>query len=419
MDNRNITLIIVLFILILMSGFFSATETAYSSLNRIRLKNLASSGDKRALLTLSLVENYDKLLSTILIGNNIVNIFSASLSTIIFVSYFGDAGITISTIVMTILVLIFGEISPKTLAKEAPETFAMISAPIIKFLIILLTPLNFFFTLWQNLISKIFKVRNDRSITEEELITIVKEAEEEGGIDAQEGELIRSAIEFNDLDVTDVLTPRVDVVAVSNNDTKEKISQVFFESGYSRIPVFNETIDDIIGVINQKDFHNYVSHRNTPIETIIKPTVYTTNSMKISKLLKLLQQSKSHIAVITDEYGGTLGIVTLEDIIEELVGEIWDEHDEVINEFEKIDDHKYKISCNANLDKMFELFNIKKELDISSVSGWVTYELGKIPNVGDSFDYENMHVTVSKTDHRRVLEIVVVVDESNENVNLI
>lgn len=411
MNNNTITMIIVLIILIMMSGFFSATETAFSSLNKIRIKNLSNNGNKKAQLTLDLVENYEKVLSTILIGNNIVNIISASLSTIIFVNYFGDAGITISTIVMTILVLIFGEISPKSLAKEAPENFAMFSASILKVLIVLFTPLNFLFLLWQDFITNVFKISSDRSITEEELITIVNEAEEDGGIDAQEGELIRSAIEFNDLIVTDVLTPRVDIAAISSLDSKEKISNVFLETGYSRLPVYLETIDNIIGVITHKDFFNYVIEKELPLDFAIKPTIYTTNTMKISKLLKLLQQSKSHMAIITDEYGGTLGIVTMEDIIEELVGEIWDEHDEVVNEFVKVGDHKYKISCKANLDKMFELFNLKSELDITTVSGWVTYELGKIPNVGDNFTYENLHITVSKTDHRRVLEILVEVSE--------
>lgn len=411
MNNNTITMIIVLIILIMMSGFFSATETAFSSLNKIRIKNLSNNGNKKAQLTLDLVENYEKVLSTILIGNNIVNIISASLSTIIFVNYFGDAGITISTIVMTILVLIFGEISPKSLAKEAPENFAMFSASILKVLIVLFTPLNFLFLLWQDFITSVFKISSDRSITEEELITIVNEAEEDGGIDAQEGELIRSAIEFNDLIVTDVLTPRVDIAAISSLDSKEKISNVFLETGYSRLPVYLETIDNIIGVITHKDFFNYVIEKELPLDFATKPTIYTTNTMKISKLLKLLQQSKSHMAIITDEYGGTLGIVTMEDIIEELVGEIWDEHDEVVNEFVKVGDHKYKISCKANLDKMFELFNLKSELDITTVSGWVTYELGKIPNVGDNFTYENLHITVSKTDHRRVLEILVEVSE--------
>lgn len=412
MNNNTITMIIVLIVLIMMSGFFSATETAFSSLNKIRIKNLSNNGNKRAQLTLDLVENYEKVLSTILIGNNIVNIISASLSTIIFVNYFGDVGITVSTIVMTILVLIFGEISPKSLAKEAPENFAMFSASILKMLIILFTPLNYLFLLWQNFITSVFKISSDRSITEEELITIVKEAEEDGGIDAQEGELIRSAIEFNDLIVTDVLTPRVDIAAISSLDSKEKISNVFLETGYSRLPVYLDTIDNIIGVITHKDFFNYVIKKDLGLDLVIKPTIYTTNTIKISKLLKLLQQSKSHMAIITDEYGGTLGIVTMEDIIEELVGEIWDEHDEVVDEFVKVGDHKYKISCKANLDKMFDLFNLKNALDITTVSGWVTYELGKIPNVGDNFTYENLHITVSKTDHRRVLEILVEVYES-------
>lgn len=407
MDNNSLPMIIILILLIIMSGFFSATETAFSSLNKIRLKNLANNGNKRSQITLDLVENYDKVLSTILIGNNIVNIISASLSTIIFVNTFGDAGITISTIVMTILVLIFGEISPKSLAKEAPENFAMFSAPIIKILIFLLTPLNFLFLLWQDFIAKLFKISSDRSITEEELITIVKEAEEDGGIDAQEGELIRSAIEFNDLIVTDVLTPRVDLAAVSSADDNETISNIFLETGFSRLPVYLDSIDNIIGVITHKDYFNYVLKKNLPLDSAIKPTIYTTSTIKISKLLKLLQQAKSHMAIITDEYGGTLGIVTMEDIIEELVGEIWDEHDEVVNEFIKVGEHQYKIACKANLDKMFELFNLKNELDITTVSGWVTYELGKIPNVGDNFTYENLNITVSKTDHRRVLEILV------------
>lgn len=413
MNNNTLTLSIILILLIIMSGFFSATETAFSSLNKIRLKNLANNGNKKSQMTLELVESYDKVLSTILIGNNIVNIISASLSTIIFVNAFGDAGITISTIVMTILVLIFGEISPKSLAKESPESFAMFSAPILKFLIFLFAPLNFLFILWQNFITSFFKISSDRSITEEELITIVKEAEEDGGIDAQEGELIRSAIEFNDLIVTDVLTPRVDLAAISSKDDNETISNIFLQTGFSRLPVYSESIDNIIGIINHKDYFNYVLEKKLPLNSAIKPTLYTTSTMKISKLLKLLQQAKSHMAIITDEYGGTLGIVTMEDIIEELVGEIWDEHDEVVNEFIKVGEHQYKISCKANLDKMFELFNLKNELDITTVSGWVTYELGKIPNVGDNFTYENLHITVSKTDHRRVLEILVEVHKNN------
>ncbi len=416
MDSSSISKIVVLSVLILMSAFFSATETAFSSLNKIRIKNSANAGNHKAKLVLKLYDDYGKVLSTILIGNNIVNIAAASLATVLFVEYFGDAGVTISTAVITIVVLIFGEISPKTLAKESPESFSMFSAPVIRILMLLFAPFNFFFMLWRKLLSKLFKANNETGITEEELITIVEEAELEGGINAGEGALIRSAIEFNDLEVVKIFTPRIDVVAVSVEDDKQKIEHIFFENGYSRLPVYGRNIDDIIGVINHKDFHDYILHTEQPLKSIIKPAIFILPSMKISKLLKRLQSSKSHMAVIIDEYGGTMGIVTLEDIIEELVGEIWDEHDEIIKDFEKISDNEYKISCSANIDKMFKLFNINKELDITTVSGWVIGELGRIPVAGDSFTYENLHITVTKTDYRKVLEIIVSVQEDKSTM---
>lgn len=405
MNTSNLTLIIILIILILMSAYFSATETAFSSFNKVRLKHIANNGDKNAALALSLSQNYDKLLSTILIGNNIVNIASASIATTIFIKYFGDSGVTISTVVMTIFILIFGEISPKSLAKEKPENFAIFSAPILRLFIIILTPINFFFICWKKLLSKMFKIKSNNGLTEEELLTMVDEVKNEGGIDEHESELIRSAIEFNDLNVSDVLTPRVDIIAINLNYSNEEISNLFFDSGYSRLPIFKDTIDTIIGVLHEKDFYNYILTDNKKLEDIIKPVVYAVSSMKISKLLRLLQKNKSHMAIISDEYGGTLGIVTLEDILEELVGEIWDEHDEVVEEFTKISEDEYKISCNANLDKMFEIFNIDCDLDISTVSGWVISELDKIPNEGDNFKYKNLEVTVTKTNSNRVIEI--------------
>lgn len=406
MDNSLVYQILILALLILGSAYFSATETAFSALNKIRIKNLANDGDKRAKLTLELSENYDKLLSTILIGNNIVNITATSVATVLFVKYMGDVGATVSTAVMTVLVLIFGEISPKSLAKESPESFAMFSAPILRVMLTILAPLNFLFMLWKKLLSKIFKVKEDRGITEEELITIVEEAAQDGGIDVQEGELIRSAIEFDDIEVVDVLTPRIDIEAVPDTADEKEVKEVFKRSGYSRLPVYEGSTDNIIGVINQKDFYNRDDKKS--VKSIIKPVIVTTESTKISKLLKLLQKQKSHMAVVTDEYGGTLGIVTMEDIIEELVGEIWDEHDEIINEFEQIEENKYRIVCSANLTKMLKLFDKDEEFDMSTVSGWVIFEFGGIiPNEGDSFDYENLHVIVTKTDKRRVLEVIV------------
>lgn len=414
MDNSSITMIISLFILLMGSAYFSATETAFSSLNKIRLKHLANNGDEKAGKTLMLADDYDRVLSTILIGNNILNIAAASLSTVIFSKHFGDAGLTLSTIVMTVLVLIFGEITPKSLAKEAPESFAMAATPILKISIFILTPLNIFFACWKKYLSTIINVKNDRSITEEELITIVEEATHGGGIERQEGELIRSAIEFNDLDVADVLTPRVNMTAVAINEEKAKIRDVFLESGYSRLPVFETSVDNIVGVINQKDFHNYVLHTEVSLDKIIKPAVYAANSLKISKLLKILQQDKAHIAIVPDEYGGTLGIVTLEDILEELVGEIWDEHDEVVRDFEKIADNKYIVSSNASLYKMLQLFKINCDLSINSVSGWITYEMGKIPSEGEFFFFQTLQITILEADLKRVNKILVQVTERKE-----
>lgn len=405
--NSTVTLIIVLIILVILSAYFSATETAFSSLNRIRLKNMAAEGNKKAALALSLSEDYDRMLSTILIGNNIVNIASASIATVVFTKYFMNAGVTISTVVMTIVVLIFGEISPKSLAKEAPESFAMFSAPVLKGLLVLLRPVNFLFAQWKKMLSHIFKISEDRGITEEELLTIVNEAQQDGGINEQEGELIRSAIEFNDLEAVDILTPRIDVEAVDINAGMEEIRRIFRETRFSRLPVYEESVDDVIGILYQKDFYQDAEYNKKGIRGIMKPAVFVHKSMKISKMLKLLQQSKSHIAVVTDEFGGTMGIVTLEDIIEELVGEIWDEHDEVVEEFKRLSDDSYRIMCGANLDKMAEYLGISCDSHAATVSGWVVEQLGKIPEKNDRFQYEELLVTVTKTSAHRVVEILI------------
>ncbi len=414
MDN-NFVMVIVIAFLILMSAYFSATETAFSSLSRIRMKNLANSGSKKAKNTLDLAENYDTVLSTILIGNNIVNILSTSLATVFFTNIFGNSGVTISTVVMTILVLTFGEISPKSLAKEAPESFAIFSTPILGFFVMILRPLNYIFGLWKNLLSKFVKISREEKFTEDELLTIIDEAQNEGGINQQKGELIRSAIEFNDLDVRDVLTPRVDVVAVDIEFDNDQIDTLFTESGYSRLPVYKDNIDNIIGVLHEKNFNIYLREGDKEsLVNILKPVIFVTPTMKISRLLKLLQQYKTHMAIITDEYGGTVGVVTLEDILEELVGEIWDEHDEIVEEFVKLGENEYRISCSANIDKMFDLFDIDEDYDANTVSGFVIQELGKIPEEGDHFIYENLSITVTKTDSQRVLEIHVKVLPSEE-----
>lgn len=412
MDSDSTSLIIIV-ICIVMSAYFSATETAFSSLNRIRIKNLAEKGNQRAALVMRLSERYDSLLSTILIGNNIVNIASASVATVLFVKMLGEeTGPSVSTAVTTVVVLIFGEISPKSIAKESPEKFAMLSAPILQAFMILLTPFNFLFGLWKKLLSRIFRSEEDPSITEDELLTIVDEAELAGGIDEQEGTLIRSAIEFSELEARDVLTPRVDLTAVPTNATKQEIAAIFADTGFSRIPVYEGDIDHIIGVLYLKDFHNYVYHTDREIASIIRPTLYIAEGKLIGDLLKELQKQKSHIAVVLDEFGGTVGIVTMEDILEELVGEIWDEHDEVVEEIRRISEREYEVLGSANVQKLFEQLDIEDELDVVTVSGWVIDELGHVPEKGEGFDWQTLHVSVLEMDGRRVKRVRILVDES-------
>ena len=405
-DSSSLTMIVILIVLVILSAYFSATETAFTSLNRIRLKSKADAGNRRAALALRLVDQYDNLLSTILVGNNIVNLSASSLATVFFTEGLRlQNGAVISTAVITIVVLIFGEVSPKSLAKEYPESFAVFSAPIMRILMVILTPVNFLFSLLKKLLSMVFHKEEDSGITEEELVTMVDQAEIEGGLDQHESKLIRSAIEFNDMEVDEILTPRVDIVAVEDTDSMDDIAQAFAESGYSRLPVYHEDIDDIIGVIHEKDFHAARYRGQTDLKAITGPMLYTTGNTKISELLRILQREKAHMVIVVDEYGGTEGLVTLEDIVEELVGEIWDEHDEVIEEFKKQEDGSYLISCSADLTDLFDLFSIKGECDANTISGWVMEQIGRIPEEGDHFTSDGLDVTVTKVDHRRVLEI--------------
>lgn len=410
MEEQSISLVIIIGCII-MSAYFSATETAFSSLNRIRIKNMAEKGNKRAGLVLKLSENYDGLLSTILIGNNIVNIASASLATVIFVKLLGDeAGASISTVVTTIVVLIFGEVSPKSIAKESPEQFAMFSAPFLNAFMVLLTPANYLFKQWKKLLSLLIRTSGDSGITEEELLAIVEEAKQDGGIDEQEGSLIKSAIEFTELEAMDIATPRVDVTGIPVDADREEIAAVFGETGYSRLPVYKDKIDDIIGIIYQKDFYNQVYRGVCDVEAIVRPALYVAKSKKINVLLKELQKNKMHIAVVIDEFGGTMGIVTLEDILEELVGEIWDEHDVVVQEIEKISDREYLVSGNASVEKLMGELGSEETFESFTVSGWVMELAERIPEEGDVLYYENMTITVMKMKDRRVEQVRIVLE---------
>ena len=409
--NATLTFIILLF-LIACSAFFSSAETAYTCLNRVRLKNMASSGNKRAERVLELAEDYDRLISSILIGNNIVNILSTSMATALFVQLLGSKGVTVSTVVMTVAILMLGEVAPKSIARVMSEKIAFSFFPVLFAVVNVLTPLNFLMGCWQKLIGKLVKEDEEHGVTEEELITMVEEAENDGEIDEHESELIRSAIEFNDLCVEDILTPRVDIVAVEAEDTPDEIEAKFAESGFSRLPVYEDSVDNIVGILHEKDF--YRNRDSKSVREMMTTPICVMPNVHLSVMLKQLQKSKGHMAVVMDEYGGVTGIVTLEDILEELVGEIWDEHDEIVEEFKKLPDGRYRVECSASLDDLIETFSLKKEYDeyeSVTVNGWVLEEMGTFPQPGDSFDCEHLHVTVEKIDKRRVAQILIEVRE--------
>ncbi len=399
--------VILMVVLVALSAFFSSTETAFSSLNRTRLKNMADHGDRRAEATLALAERYDELLSTILVGNNVVNIALSSIATLFFVGLIGNAGVGLSTAVITVVVLIFGEISPKSLAKESPERFAMLVTPVIRVLVSLLKPINWLFTQWKKLLRKIVKTEEEPAFTSNELMTIVEEAEQEGGMNAEESELLKSAIEFHDLDVGDILTPRVRVEGIEAGAAPSEVADQFEQSGYSRLPVYEETLDHIVGVIHQKDFYNRMRKGTSfHLSDIMKKPVYVPASAKISDTLRLLQKTQSQLAVVADEYGGTEGIITMEDILEELVGEIWDEHDEVEEPFRFSENGRTcTVLGSADPEELFEKLGIEDHTEASTVSGWVMEKTEKIPQAGDSFELDGWKATVLKADERHVQEI--------------
>ena len=402
------TLWVALVILVDFSAFFSASETAFSSLNQIRLKSRAEDGDSSAARVLAMAEQYDKLLSTILIGNNIVNIAAASIGTILFTRMLGaERGATVSTIVLTIIVLIFGEVTPKSLAKEMPEKVATAVSPFLVLLMALMTPLTWLFTQWKKLLGHFVHSGEADTITEGELMTMVSEAENDGELTDRESELIRSAIEFDDVEVEEILTPRVDVVAVEDDIPLEELAQTFAESGYSRLPVYHGAIDNIIGVVHEKDFYIARLKKATKIDDLVVPTLYTTGSTQISQLLRTLREQHHHLAVVVDEYGGTEGIITLEDILEELVGEIWDEHDEVTEDFRKQSDGSWLVSGSASVDDLYEELDLPEEEDIDSntVNGLVQEKTCHLPKVGDRFTLGEYDGVVTRTAKRRVTEV--------------
>ncbi|MCL2016812.1 MAG: hemolysin family protein [Defluviitaleaceae bacterium] len=428
MDPDSLFSIFVVTSMIILGTYFSATETAFSALNRVRIKTLADENPKKAgrtALVLRLHDNFDKLLSTLLVLNNVVTLVAAAISTLLFVRYFGDIGATMSTVILTVIIVFFGDITPKSLAKESPEKVAMACAPLLVFFVFITTPVSFLFAKWKIVLGKIFKTsETEDTMTEEELYSYVEVAHNDGVIDEGGKQLLDNAIEFTELKAIDILTPRTEVVAIADTATDEELAKLFYETEYSRLPVYSDSIDNIIAIVNMRDFFKYTVTKEKPLKNIYIEPLFVAPSAKISDLFKMLQTKKIHFAVVTDEYGGTAGIVTMEDILEELVGDIWDESDEIIIEFERIQtepaepaestekgEQKHKVLCSAYLKDMFAYFDLSVDLasEATSVSGWIMDKLEKVPDEGDTFTFENLTVEVSKTEHRRAIECIITV----------
>jgi len=403
---------IIIVVLVLLSGFFSGTETAYSCANKIKLKSMVTLGKKNAKAVYKFAdEKYDKLVTAILVGNNIVNLTASALGTILFTQLLHsnpDLAATVSTIVLTVVVLLFGEITPKYLASVYPEKFCFLSYPLMQLFYWILLPLCKVFDGFKWLLAKIFKLKKDESITDEELMSLVDEAEESGTLKEDESELLRSALEFDDLKVEDILVPRVDVIAVEEEDSMEKVLSLFEKTGYSRLPVYKETIDNVVGIIHERDFFKAYIRGVKQIKSFVQEIEFTSEYTRISTLLKQLQKKKVHMAAVSDEYGGLVGIVTLEDILEELVGEIWDEHDEEEVLFGSISEDEYWVDGRCELVSFFELYEMEKrdeEFDSNTVGGWVTETYGGIPPIGETISFENLEIKIVKATKKKVLKV--------------
>ncbi len=398
--------LIVILVLLVCSAMFSACETAFSSVNKIRLKSEAMQGNHRAAKALAVAESFERALTAILIGNNLVNILSASLGTILFTEWFGEGGVGISTAVMTVTVLIFGEILPKSYAKNHAEQLTLLLAAPLRGLIWILTPLVFLFNQLAKLVTK---KGTEPSVTEDELKVIVDQIEEEGVLEEQESELVRSALEFDEISVDEVLVPRVRVTAIPKDMPLAEIKQTFLSERYSRLPVYDGTIDDIIGFITEKDFFGLIENGGTSLTPIVKNVLRLPEFARISEAMKQMQRVKSHLAIVVDQYGGTKGIVTLEDIIEELVGEIYDEADEIIPMLTKCGENRYEVSGELSIADLCDSLELSESLivtECTSVGGWLTELTGHIAEEGETVSGDWFRMTVLQMQEQRVQRIL-------------
>ncbi len=418
--DTNITMGVVILILVLLSAFFSATETAFSFVNKIRIQQSAEDGNKRAKNALYVVERFDKALTAILICNNVVNLGCSSIATVLCLNIFGDVGSAIATGVTTLLVLTFGEVIPKCLAKEHCDNFSLSTAGFLKVLMIILTPLVFVFLKLKSVALKIAGGKNDTpSVTENELKYIVESIEEEGVLEESESEMVRSALDFDETTAEEILTPRVDVVFLSIDDTPEKIKEVIIENRYSRIPVYENTTDTVIGILHTRDYLESLADGKIPnLRDLIQPPYFVFKTQQLSKILSHFKRTKVHMAIVTDEYGGTLGIVTMEDLLEEIVGEIWDEDEEIERTHYKIGNNEYLVNGDFELDEMLDLYDMDEdalESDAVTVGGFILEHAGNIPKKRESIEADGFRFTVMEVENQRIMRVVVKKLDEEEN----
>lgn len=404
--------IVLIILLVVCSAFFSATETSLTTVNKIRLKNMADNGNKAAQRTLNILAKYDKALTTILIGNNIVNIACSSIATVLCIALVGEQyGSLVSTIATTLIVLTFGEIIPKSMAKDFAEPFAMFSSAVISFLMVILTPFSAFFILLKNGVSKLFHRKETVSMTEEELKVMIDEIEDEGVLETQESDLVRSALEFDEITVDEIITPRVRITAVEAGESVDEVRKKFLREEYSRMPVYERTLDNIVGIITEKEFFKqYEKNSDFTIRSIMQETLYLPQMQKLSEVFRTMQKQKCHMSVVLDQHGGTLGIVTMEDILEELVGEIWDESDEVKSPVTVVGHDVFEVYGDVSLNSLRRFFDARDiradiESEAHTVAGWVLGLFGSIPKSGDVITSGCFTVTVLEAAELRVNKV--------------
>lgn len=415
--NSNVILGIVIGLLILCSSFFSCIETAFSCVSTARLKNEESKGNKKAKNALFITENFDKALTTILIGNNVVNLGCSSLATVLCMNIFQNFAAAISTGLTTILVLTFGEIIPKCIGKEKSEAVALNTAIILKGLMIVLTPLSFLFIAIKTGALKLLNIRNDSpTVTEDELKYIIEHSENEGVLEEEESEMVQSALEFDEKSAFEVLTPRVDMLALDIDDDFETNKNKILTERYSRVPVYKENLDNILGILYTRDYLEELIDGKTPdIKLLINDAFFTYKSRKLSALMNDLRKNQVNMAIVTDEYGGTLGIVTMEDLIEEIVGEIYDEDENIEKEYTKLRENCYFVSGDLEFDQLLELTDredFDNDTESHTVGGFIFEHMGRIPKEGDKFEIDGLSFEVYKVEERRIISAIVKVDPS-------